>query len=83
MTQIYRFGWKADGGKEMSDHLGGKGAGLAEMTKIGFDVPSGITIPTTACQEYRTLGGTAGDRLAFVAKLVDDTILPALARDRG
>ena len=42
----------ADGGEEMKELLGGKGAGLAGMTKAGFPVPPGFTITTDACREY-------------------------------
>lgn len=41
-----------DGNKEMRGLLGGKGAGLAEMTRIGLPVPQGFTITTAACREY-------------------------------
>lgn len=40
----------------MKDLLGGKGAGLAEMTNLGIPVPSGFTITTEACREYFKLG---------------------------
>ena len=40
----------ADGDKSMRDLLGGKGAGLAEMTKLGLAVPPGFTITTEACR---------------------------------
>src|SRR4029453_17689698 len=36
----------------MKDDLGGKGAGLAEMTNAGLPVPPGFTIQTEACREY-------------------------------
>ncbi|MBV8353930.1 MAG: pyruvate, phosphate dikinase [Candidatus Eremiobacteraeota bacterium] len=41
----------------MHDLLGGKGAGLAEMTRQGFPVPPGFTITTEACLKYYELGG--------------------------
>src|SRR5260370_21835217 len=43
---------KAEGDGEMKDLLGGKGAGLAEMTRIGLPVPAGFTITTEACDFY-------------------------------
>jgi pyruvate,orthophosphate dikinase len=46
---VYLFG---EGNKEMADLLGGKGAGLAEMTKAGLPVPPGFTITTEACNAY-------------------------------
>ena len=57
--RIYSFGGgKADGNKDMKDLLGGKGAGLAEMSSIGIPVPPGFTITTEVCTEYyRSSGG--------------------------
>ena len=53
MKYVYFFGaGKADGDGEMKDLLGGKGAGLAEMTRIGLPVPAGFTITTETCDYY-------------------------------
>jgi len=53
MKYVYFFGaGKADGTGEQRDLLGGKGAGLAEMTRIGLPVPAGFTITTEACDYY-------------------------------
>jgi pyruvate,orthophosphate dikinase len=50
---IYRFGHgQAEGYGCMREELGGKGAGLAEMTKLGVPVPPGFTISTGACRFY-------------------------------
>ena len=50
---VYYFGnGKAEGTGEMKSLLGGKGAGLAEMTNLRISVPSGFTITTEACVEY-------------------------------
>ncbi|MFQ5950344.1 MAG: pyruvate, phosphate dikinase, partial [Nitrospiria bacterium] len=50
---VYYFGdGRADGQGEMKDLLGGKGAGLAEMTRLGIPVPPGFTITTEACLEF-------------------------------
>ncbi|MCZ6750995.1 MAG: pyruvate, phosphate dikinase [Acidobacteria bacterium] len=50
---IYFFGeGKADGHGKMKDELGGKGAGLAEMTNAGLPVPPGFTISTAVCRLY-------------------------------
>src|ERR1051326_5850007 len=50
---VYFFGGgKADGNGKMKDVLGGKGAGLAEMTNAGLPVPPGFTIQTEACREW-------------------------------
>ncbi|KAB3535365.1 pyruvate, phosphate dikinase [Alkaliphilus pronyensis] len=46
---VYDFN---EGSKELKPLLGGKGANLAEMTKIGLPVPSGFTVTTEACNEY-------------------------------
>jgi pyruvate,orthophosphate dikinase len=55
---VYFFGGgKADGNKDMKDTLGGKGAGLAEMTNAGVPVPPGFTISTQACNAYYASGG--------------------------
>jgi len=57
---VYSFGGgKADGNGKMKDVLGGKGAGLAEMTNAGLPVPPGFTIQTEACREYMRTGGTS------------------------
>jgi len=47
---------KAEGNKDMKDVLGGKGAGLAEMTNAGLPVPPGFTISTEACRIYSREG---------------------------
>jgi pyruvate, orthophosphate dikinase len=50
---VYFFGaGKAEGDGEWRDVLGGKGAGLAEMTKIGLPVPAGFTISTETCDYF-------------------------------
>jgi pyruvate, orthophosphate dikinase len=48
-THVYDFSEGAELGREL---LGGKGAGLAEMTAIGIPVPAGFTVTTAACIEY-------------------------------
>src|SRR5258707_1860200 len=53
VRHVYFFGnGKADGNRTMKDLLGGKGAGLAEMTNAGLPVPPGMTISTEACTLY-------------------------------
>src|SRR3989304_3232307 len=42
----------ADGNGGMKEELGGKGAGLAEMTNAGLPVPPGFTLSTRACRDY-------------------------------
>jgi pyruvate, orthophosphate dikinase len=57
---VYSFGGgKADGHGKMKEDLGGKGAGLAEMTNAGLPVPPGFTIQTEACREYMKSGATS------------------------
>jgi pyruvate,orthophosphate dikinase len=65
----------ADGSGDMRDLLGGKGANLAEMTRIlGPDlVPGGFTITTSACIAYLEAGGVSPDGL-------EEEVLAALAR---
>ena len=54
---VYFFGnGEADGGADQKDLLGGKGANLAEMVKIGVPVPPGCTITTDACRYYMEHG---------------------------
>ena len=70
---VYFFGGgKADGHGKIKDDLGGKGAGLAEMTNAGLPVPPGFTIQTEACREYMRTGG--------VSKEVDRQMEEALAK---
>ncbi|MFZ0213122.1 MAG: pyruvate, phosphate dikinase [Candidatus Acidiferrales bacterium] len=53
MKYVYFFGAKkAEGNGEMKEILGGKGAGLAEMTRIGLPVPAGFTISTATCDYF-------------------------------
>ena len=54
-------GGKADGNGKMKDDLGGKGAGLAEMTNAGLPVPPGFTIQTEACREYMRSNGVSAE----------------------
>ena len=55
MKYVYFFGaGKAEGNGTMKEVLGGKGAGLAEMTRIGLPVPAGFTITTECCDYYLT-----------------------------
>jgi len=62
--RVYRFGGKiADGDATMRELLGGKGANLAEMCKIGLPVPAGFTITTECCTEYYQLGGGFSEEL--------------------
>ncbi len=62
--RVYRFGGKtAEGDGKMRELLGGKGANLAEMSKLGMPVPAGFTITTECCAEYYALGEGYSDDL--------------------
>jgi pyruvate,orthophosphate dikinase len=57
---VFDFDEPSDGGREL---LGGKGAGLAEMTQLGVPVPAGFTITTDACRAYMSNGKSLPDGL--------------------
>ena len=70
---VYFFGdGKAEGNGKMKEELGGKGAGLAEMTNAGLPVPPGLTIQTEVCREYM--------RHNTVSRDVDEQMEAALTR---
>ena len=50
---VYEF---AEGSRDMADLLGGKGANLAEMTRMGLPVPPGFTVTTEACRAFLATG---------------------------
>ncbi len=61
---VYNFGSaKTDGDRSMKELLGGKGANLAEMTKIGMPVPPGFTITTETCDVFNRAGAAWPDGL--------------------
>ena len=71
---VYFFGGgKAEGKGTDRDLLGGKGAGLAEMTSIGLPVPGGFTIDVEACAHYsngsKWISGLEAEVRKNVAKL--------------
>jgi pyruvate,orthophosphate dikinase len=72
---LYYFGdGKAEGNGKMKDTLGGKGAGLAEMTNTGVPVPPGFTITTETCKLFYENGMEMpkkfeADMAEYVAKL--------------
>jgi pyruvate,orthophosphate dikinase len=71
-TYVYSFGnGQADGDGKMKDILGGKGAGLAEMSRAGVPVPPGFTISTEVCNIYFKSGNK-------VPSEIDDQIRKAL-----
>jgi pyruvate,orthophosphate dikinase len=57
---VYDLDEPSEGGREL---LGGKGIGLAEMTRLGVPVPAGFTITTDACRAYMSTGKTLPDGL--------------------
>ena len=67
---VYSFN---EGSKDMRDLLGGKGANLAEMTKIGLPVPFGFTVTTEACNRYYEENQTIADDIvtSIYEKLAD------------
>src|SRR5262245_62397083 len=73
---VYFFGGKtADGDGSMKDLLGGKGANLAEMCRIGLPVPAGFTITTECCtayfQNHRTYPAELKQQVAEALKKVE------------
>src|SRR3954466_1129120 len=65
-TKRYIYAWgdgRAEGNASMRDLLGGKGAGLAEMTLAGLPTPPGFTITTEACNDYFANGERLPDGL--------------------
>ena len=71
---VYSFGGgTADGDGKMRDILGGKGAGLAEMSRAGVPVPPGFTISTEVCNLFF-------ENDHKVPREVDDEIHQALAK---
>jgi pyruvate,orthophosphate dikinase len=70
---VFFFGaGKAEGNGKMKDELGGKGAGLAEMTNAALPVPPGFTIQTAACREYM--------KTSKVSEALERQMADALAR---
>src|SRR5450631_2440893 len=77
----YLYAWgggQAEGSAAMRDLLGGKGAGLAEMTRAGLPVPPGFTITTQACNDYFANGerlpdGLWDDVLAAIREVEQET----------
>ncbi|MBI3644715.1 MAG: pyruvate, phosphate dikinase, partial [Acidobacteriales bacterium] len=69
MKYVYFFGaGKAEGHGDMKHLLGGKGAGLAEMTKIGLPVPAGFTLTTEVCDYFYKHGKKYPKELAAQVK---------------
>jgi len=79
LKMVYYFGdGRADGNGTMKELLGGKGAGLAEMTCAGVPVPPGFTITTQVCNMYYELGrkvpaGLDAEMMEYVKKIEKST----------
>jgi len=65
---VYDF---SEGDKDQKDLLGGKGANLAEMTKLGLPVPPGFTITTEACRVFLDVGDEPPEMAAEVYEAID------------
>ncbi len=81
---VYSFGGgKADGHGDMKDILGGKGAGLAEMTNADLPVPPGFTIATSACRLYFQAGNKIPDDVKSQAFQALDKLEALLGQKLG
>src|SRR5437879_9598655 len=76
-------GGKAEGDGKMKDVLGGKGAGLAEMTNAGLPVPPGFTATTEACNAYYDASGKFPDGLWDQLREAMDEVERATAKKFG
>ena len=81
---VYSFGaGLADGDASMKNLLGGKGANLAEMNKIGLPVPPGFTITTEVCTAFYALGQKYPDALADDVKIAMTTVETTVGKGFG
>ena len=74
--QKYVFDF-SEGGKDEKDLLGGKGANLAEMTRLGLPVPPGFTVTTEACRRYLADGAVPSElrvQVTRALRALEDTI---------
>ncbi|MDQ1321527.1 MAG: pyruvate, orthophosphate dikinase [Actinomycetota bacterium] len=66
-----------EGDRDQKSLLGGKGANLAEMTRLGLPVPPGFTITTEACREYLSQGSAPGElrvQVTMALRQLEDTL---------
>lgn len=71
---VYDF---SEGDKDQKDLLGGKGANLAEMTRLGLPVPPGFTITTEACREFLVAGQAPAElrvEVTMALRRLEDTL---------
>lgn len=81
---IYEFGpGRTDGDASQKNLLGGKGANLAEMAKLGLPVPTGFTISTECCNHYFGLGKKFPDSLEQQVEKAMETIEQEMGRVFG
>jgi pyruvate,orthophosphate dikinase len=84
---VYRFGSSGtDGSAAMKNLLGGKGANLAEMCRLGIPVPPGFTISTEACTEFTARGrdhvlALVGDEVRQAVRFVEDEMGKSFGND--
>ncbi len=79
----YLFGKKTDGDAKMRNLLGGKGANLAEMARIGLPVPPGFTITTEVCTYFYTHGKKYPASLAAEVKLGVESVEKQMGKKFG
>ena len=65
---------RAEGSREMVNILGGKGANLAEMTKMGIPVPPGLTITTEVCNHFIGQGDYPDELKSQITKSIKNLI---------
>ncbi len=83
-TFVYSFGeGRADGNAKMRDLLGGKGAGLAEMSNAGVPVPAGFTITTEVCRHYYAHGRTLPEGFADQQHAALETLQKIMGKRLG
>lgn len=83
MSETKRIWLFREGNASMRDELGGKGANLAEMTRIGLPVPAGFTITTMTCNEYSDLGGKLPEGFMDDVKLAMADVEKSMGKKLG
>lgn len=83
MSETKRIWLFREGNASMRDELGGKGANLAEMTRIGLPVPAGFTITTMTCNDYSDLGGKLPEGFMDNVKLAMADVEKSMGKKLG